>query len=103
MENFEWLQYLPSCNRVLLRMIYPEFESKQEIDLENEQMNAIGQANGRYTLIPQMYGGITSAEQLSKIADIAVKYDIQQIAITSEQRIHLMDVKKKFYQLLVLT
>ncbi|MDR4950157.1 nitrite reductase large subunit NirB [Neobacillus cucumis] len=78
-----------------LGMIYPEFESKQEIDLENEQMNAIGQANGRYTLIPQMYGGITSAEQLSKIADIAVKYDIQQIAITSEQRIHLMDVKKE--------
>ncbi|WP_160724522.1 nitrite reductase large subunit NirB [Bacillus sp. USDA818B3_A] len=78
-----------------LGMIFPEFENKQEIHLENERVNAISQTNGTYTLIPQMYGGVTSAEQLRKIADIAMKYEIENIAITSEQRIHLLDVKKE--------
>ena len=32
---------------------------------------------------------------LRKIANVADKYDISQVAVTSEQRIHLMGVKKE--------
>ncbi|PLS02255.1 nitrite reductase large subunit NirB [Neobacillus cucumis] len=81
-----------------LGMIYPEYETKQEVYLENEQMKAIVQVNGTYTVIPQMYAGITSAEQLRNIADVAEKYGITNMAITSEQRIHLMDIKKEVLQ-----
>ncbi|MEH7117492.1 nitrite reductase large subunit NirB [Neobacillus vireti] len=77
-----------------LGMIYPEYESKQELQFEGERLNVIVQENGGYTLIPQMYGGITSAEQLLTIANTAKKYGVKNIAVTSEQRIHLMDVKK---------
>jgi nitrite reductase (NADH) large subunit len=75
-------------------MIYPEYESEQEPPFEDERLNVIVQENGTYTLIPQMYGGITSAEQLRTIANVAEKYGVKNIAATSEQRIHLMDVKK---------
>jgi nitrite reductase (NADH) large subunit len=78
-----------------LGMIYPEYESRQESLFVSEQMNAIVQQDGTYTVVPQMYGGKTTAEQLRTIADVAEKYSISNVAVTSEQRIHLMGVKKE--------
>jgi nitrite reductase (NADH) large subunit len=77
-----------------LGMINPEYESKQEALFINEKMNAGIQSDGTYTLIPQMYGGLTNPEQLRKIAQVAEKYHINDVAITSDQRIHLLGVKK---------
>ncbi|MBV7506619.1 nitrite reductase large subunit NirB [Bacillus sp. sid0103] len=87
-----------SCRPALayyLGMIYPEYESQQETLFVSEQMNAFVQQDGTYTVVPQMYGGKTTAEQLRTIADVAEKYGITNIAVTSEQRIHLMGVKKE--------
>ncbi|MBY0146991.1 nitrite reductase large subunit NirB [Neobacillus niacini] len=78
-----------------LGMINPEYESKQQALFINERMNAVIQSDGTYTLIPQMYGGITNPEQLRKIAQVAEKYHINDVAITSDQRIHLLGVKKE--------
>lgn len=78
-----------------LGMINPEYESKKQVLFVNEKMNAGIQSDGTYTLIPQMYGGITNAEQLRKIAQVAEKYHINDVAITSDQRIHLSGVKKE--------
>jgi nitrite reductase (NADH) large subunit len=78
-----------------LGMINPEYESKQQALFINEKMNAVIQSDGAYTLIPQMYGGITNPEQLRKIAQVAKKYHINNVAITSDQRIHLLGVKKE--------
>ncbi|NYE06268.1 nitrite reductase (NADH) large subunit [Bacillus niacini] len=78
-----------------LGMINPEYESRQQALFINEKMNAVIQSNGTYTLIPQMYGGITNPEQLKKIAHVAEKYQIDNVAITSDQRIHLLGVKKE--------
>jgi nitrite reductase (NADH) large subunit len=78
-----------------LGMINPEYESKQQALFINEKMNAVIQSNGTYTLIPQMYGGITNPEQLKKIAHTAEKYQIDNVAITSDQRIHLLGIKKE--------
>ncbi|WP_416150445.1 nitrite reductase large subunit NirB [Salipaludibacillus sp. HK11] len=75
-------------------MIYPEYETKQESLYFNERMNATRQSDGTYSLTPQMYGGVTNAEELRKIADVAAKYSIKNVAITSEQRIHLTGVKE---------
>ena len=77
-----------------LGMINPEYEGKQEVLFINEKMNAVIQSDGTYTLIPQMYGGITNPEQLRKIAQVAEKYHINDVAVTSDQRIHLLGVKK---------
>lgn len=78
-----------------LGMINPEYENKQEVLFLNEKMNAGIQSDGTYTLIPQMYGGITNPKQLRKIAQVAEKYHINDLAITSDQRIHLLGVKKE--------
>jgi nitrite reductase (NADH) large subunit len=78
-----------------LGMIYPEYEVKQESLFLNEYMNATLQSDGTYSITPQMYGGLTSAEELSKIAQIAEKYQIPQVAITSEQRITLIGIQER--------
>lgn len=78
-----------------LGMINPEYENKQQNLFINEKMNAVIQSDGTYALIPQMYGGLTNPEQLRKIAQVAEKYHINDLAITSDQRIHLLGVKKE--------
>lgn len=78
-----------------LGMINPEYESNHEALFLNEKMNAAIQSDGTYTLVPQMYGGITNPEQLRKIAQVAEKYHINDVGITSDQRIHLLGVKKE--------
>ncbi|WP_332697984.1 nitrite reductase large subunit NirB [Halalkalibacter lacteus] len=78
-----------------LGMIYPEYETKQESLFISERMNATLQSDGTYSLTPQMYGGVTSAEELRKIADVVEKYQIPNVAITSEQRLHLFGVKEE--------
>jgi nitrite reductase (NADH) large subunit len=78
-----------------LGMINPEYENNLEAIFFNEKQNATVQPDGTYTVIPQMYGGITTAEQLRKIADVADRFNITEVAITSEQRIHLLGVKKE--------
>lgn len=76
-------------------MIYPEYERQQETLFVSEKMNAILQQDGTYTVVPQMYGGKTTAEQLRTIAEVAEKFRISNVAVTSEQRIHLMGVKEE--------
>ncbi|MFB9759686.1 nitrite reductase large subunit NirB [Ectobacillus funiculus] len=78
-----------------LGMIDPEYEIKREVLYMNKQMNAIVQSDGTYSIVPQMYGGLTTADQLRKIADVAERYQIANVAITSEQRILLMGVKQE--------
>ena len=78
-----------------LSMIYPEYETDQEMLYINEKQNAYVQKNGAYAIVPQMYGGKTTGKQLHKIASVVDKYGISNIAITSEQRIQLMDIRKE--------
>ena len=76
-------------------MIHPEFEGTREAPIINELMNATLQSDGTYTIIPKIYGGVTSAEQLRKIADVVEKYDIPDVIVSSGQRVQLMGVNKQ--------
>ncbi|GAA3328251.1 hypothetical protein GCM10020331_071470 [Ectobacillus funiculus] len=49
----------------------------------------------RTPLFRKCTGGLTTADQLRKIADVAERYQIANVAITSEQRILLMGVKQE--------
>ncbi|MBO0998587.1 NAD(P)/FAD-dependent oxidoreductase [Bacillus sp. SD075] len=99
MDVLEWenSEGCSTCRPALsyyLGMIHPEYEIRQQTLFINEKMNATVQSDNRYSVIPQMYGGMTNAKQLRKIAYVAEKYDISQVGVTSEQRIHLMGVRK---------
>ncbi|GGJ58184.1 nitrite reductase (NADH) large subunit [Anoxybacillus voinovskiensis] len=79
-----------------LSMLYPgEYVDELESRFVNERLHANIQADGTYSVVPRMYGGVTTAEQLRKIADVAEKYNVPMIKLTGGQRIDLLGVKKE--------
>lgn len=81
-----------------LAMIYPNYVEKQESLFINENMNASMQSGGTYSVMPQMYGGVTNVNELRKIADVVEKYQIPFISLTSGQRLSLSGVKKEYLE-----
>ena len=61
----------------------------------NERAHANIQKDGTFSVVPRMYGGITSPQQLRRIADVADKYRIPTVKVTGGQRIDLFGVRKE--------
>ncbi|MDN4067333.1 nitrite reductase large subunit NirB [Paenibacillus vini] len=79
-----------------LGMINPDtHEDEKESRFVNERMNANIQKDGTYTVVPRMYGGVTTPEELKRIADISLKYDVKVVKVTGGQRLDLIGVKKE--------
>lgn len=53
------------------------------------------QKDGTYTVVPRMYGGITTPQDLKKIADVSIKYNLPLVKMTGGQQIGMMGVKKE--------
>ena len=64
----------------------------------NERSHANIQKDGTYSVIPRMWGGHTTPDELRRIADAADKYKIPTVKITGGQRIDLLGVKKEDLQ-----
>lgn len=79
-----------------LGMLYPDtHEDEKESRFVNERMSANIQKDGTYTVVPRMYGGVTTPEELKRIADVSVKYDVKVVKVTGGQRLDLIGVKKE--------
>lgn len=79
-----------------LGMIWPEeYEDERESRFVNERLHANIQKDGTFSVIPRMYGGVTSPSELKKIAQVAEKYDVKMVKVTGGQRLDLLGVKKE--------
>ncbi|WP_082235186.1 nitrite reductase large subunit NirB [Halobacillus massiliensis] len=89
----------PKCKPALnyyLGMVHPtEYEDEKESRYVNERLHANIQKDGTYSVVPRMYGGVTNADDLRKIADAAEKYKVKMIKVTGGQRIDLLGVHKE--------
>ncbi len=61
----------------------------------NERSHANIQKDGSYSVIPRMWGGETTADELRRIANAVDKYKIPTVKVTGGQRIDLLGVKKE--------
>jgi nitrite reductase (NADH) large subunit len=61
----------------------------------NDRVHANIQKDGTFSVIPRIRGGVTSAAELRRIADVADKYNVPMVKITGSQRIDLLGVKKE--------
>ncbi len=61
----------------------------------NERSHANIQRDGTYSVIPRMWGGETTADELRRIANAVDKYKIPTVKVTGGQRIDLLGVKKE--------
>jgi nitrite reductase (NADH) large subunit len=80
----------------LLEMLWAdEFVDERDARFINDRVHANIQRDGTFSVVPQMKGGVTSAWQLRRIADVADKYAIPLIKLTGGQRIDLLGVRKE--------
>ncbi|WP_026672010.1 nitrite reductase large subunit NirB [Alkalihalobacterium bogoriense] len=77
-----------------LGMLYPNYVDDRNSRLVNEKMHANIQKDGTYSVVPRMYGGVTSAKDLRKLADVAEKYEVPLVKLTGGQRIGLFGLTK---------
>lgn len=61
----------------------------------NDRVHANIQNDGTFSVVPRIRGGVTNADELRRIADVADKYEVPLIKITGGQRIDLLGIKKE--------
>ncbi len=84
----------PALNYYLLCAWPHEYRDDPQSRFINERAHANIQKDGTFSVVPRMFGGITSSDQLRRIADVVDKYKIPTVKVTGGQRIDLLGVKK---------
>ncbi|MFS0725751.1 nitrite reductase large subunit NirB [Paenibacillus sp. 1P07SE] len=79
-----------------LGMAWPEeHEDELESRFVNERNHANIQKDGTFSVVPRIYGGVTTPEDLKRIATVAEQYNVPMVKFTGGQRIDLLGVKKE--------
>jgi nitrite reductase (NADH) large subunit len=79
----------------LLKSLWNEkYIDERDARYINDRVHANIQKDGTFSVIPRIYGGVTTADDLIKIGEVAKKYDVPMVKITGGQRIDLLGVKK---------
>lgn len=80
----------------LLKTIWgKDYEDERDARFINDRVHANVQKDRTFSVIPRIYGGVTSAAELRRIADVAEKYNVPMVKITGGQRIDLLGISKE--------
>jgi nitrite reductase (NADH) large subunit len=85
----------PAINYYLISTWPKQAKDDPQSRYINERSHANIQKDGTYSVIPRMWGGETTADELRRIADAVDKYKIPTVKVTGGQRIDLLGVKKE--------
>jgi nitrite reductase (NADH) large subunit len=79
----------------LLRTVWgKDYDDERDARFINDRVHANVQKDGTFTVVPRIFGGVTTAAELRRIADVAEKYAVPMVKITGGQRIDLVGVRK---------
>jgi nitrite reductase (NADH) large subunit len=84
----------PALNYYLICAWPGEYRDDKQSRFVNERVHANIQKDGTYSVVPRMWGGVTSSSELRAIADVVDKFAIPTVKVTGGQRIDLLGVKK---------
>ncbi len=80
----------------LLKTLWPgEYEDERDARFINDRVHANIQKDGTFSVVPRIYGGVTTPDELMRIAQVAVKYQVRMVKLTGGQRIDLLGIKKE--------
>ncbi len=71
-----------------------EYVDERDSRFVNDRVHANIQKDGTFSVVPRIYGGVTSADELIRIGEVAKKYDVPMVKITGGQRIDLLGISK---------
>ncbi|MBV2185364.1 MAG: nitrite reductase large subunit NirB [Rhizobium sp.] len=101
MQELEWktscgcAKCRPALNYYLVCDWPDEYADDYQSRYINERVHANIQKDGTYSVVPRMWGGVTSAAELRAIADVVDKFEIPMVKVTGGQRIDLLGVEKE--------
>jgi nitrite reductase (NADH) large subunit len=61
----------------------------------NDRVHANIQRDGTFSVVPRMYGGVCTPDELRRIADVADKFEVPLVKVTGGQRLDLLGVRKQ--------
>ena len=85
----------PALNYYLLAAWPGEYLDDSRSRFINERVHANIQKDGTYSVIPRIWGGVTSPAALRSIAEIAERHQVPTVHITGGQRIGLYGITKE--------
>ena len=101
MEFLEWKtpdgchKCRPALNFYLLCAWPGEYRDDKQSRYINERAHGNIQRDGTYSVIPRIWGGVTSPGELRAIAEVAEKYEVPTVKFTGGQRLDLLGVRKE--------
>ncbi|MCE9650486.1 MAG: nitrite reductase large subunit NirB [Parvibaculum sp.] len=85
----------PALNYYLVCDWPDEYADDYQSRFVNERVHANIQKDGTYSVVPRMWGGVTSAKELRAIADVVDKFRIPTVKVTGGQRIDMLGISKE--------
>lgn len=85
----------PALNFYLLAAWPDEYVDDAQSRFINERAHGNIQKDGTYSVVPRIWGGVTTPSELRAIADVAEKYRVPTVKVTGGQRIDLLGVRKE--------
>jgi nitrite reductase (NADH) large subunit len=85
----------PALNYYLISTWPREAKDDYQSRFINERAHANIQKDGTYSVVPRLWGGSVTVDQLRAIADAAEQFHVPEMKITGGQRIDLFGVKKE--------
>ncbi len=85
----------PALNYYLICEYPLDYVDDAQSRFVNERNHANIQKDGTYSVVPRMWGGMTTPQELRAIADAAEKYNVPTIHVTGGQRIDLLGVERE--------
>jgi len=85
----------PALNYYLLCALPGDYVDDQQSRFVNERMHANIQKDGTYSVVPRMWGGLTSPRELRAIADVVEKFNAPMVKVTGGQRLDIFGIRKE--------
>jgi len=85
----------PALNYYLISTWPHEAVDDPQSRFINERAHANIQKDGTFSVVPRMWGGVTTPDELRRIADVAEKYKVPTVKCTGGSRIDLLGIKKE--------
>jgi nitrite reductase (NADH) large subunit len=71
-----------------------EYIDERDARFVNDRVHANIQKDGTFSVVPRAYGGVTTADDLIRIGEVAKKYKVPMVKFTGGQRVDLLGIRK---------
>ena len=84
----------PALASLLITLWDDRYEDERDARFINDRVHGNIQKDATFSVVPEMPGGVTTPQDLIRIAEVAIKYNVPLVKLTGGQRIDLVGISK---------